>query len=45
MSNIAPSRGLNPGPLDHHANALSTELSQYSVASLNLHGIYKVKLY
>ena len=28
--------GLNQGPLDHHANALLTELSQHLVVSLNL---------
>ena len=37
--------GLKPGPLDLQANALPTELSQHSVASLNLHGLYKVMLY
>ena len=36
--------GLKPGPLDLQANALPTELSQHSVASLNLHGFYKVML-
>ena len=30
-----PQLGLNPRSLDHHANALSIELSQHSVASLN----------
>ena len=40
-----PQLGLNPVPLNHHANALPTELSQHSVASLNLHGLYKVMLY
>ena len=40
-----PQLGLNPWPLDHHANALPTELSQHSVASLKLHGLHKVMLY
>ena len=40
-----PQWGLNPGLLDYHANALLNELSQYLVASLNLHGLYKVMLY
>ena len=40
-----PQWGLKPGPPDHETNALPTELSQHSVASLNLHGLYKVKLY
>ena len=40
-----PQWGLKPGPLDLQANALPTELSQHSVASLNLHGLYKVMLY
>ena len=31
---------MNPQPLDLHSNALSTELSQHSVASLNRHGLY-----
>ena len=34
-----------PGPMDHEANDSPTQLSQHSVASLNLHGIYKVMLY
>ena len=38
-------RGLNPQPPDHDSNALTTELSQHSVASLFLHGLYKVMLY
>ena len=33
------------GPPDLQANALPTELSQHSVASLNLRGLYKVMLY
>ena len=37
--------GLKPGPPDHEANALPTELNQHSVASLNLHDLYKVMLY
>ena len=40
-----PQWGLKPGPLDHKANALPTELSQHSVARLNLPGLYKVMLY
>ena len=40
-----PQWGLKPGPLDLHANALPIELSQHSVANLNLHGLYKVMLY
>ena len=40
-----PQWGLKPGPLDHEANALPTELSQHSLSSLNLHGLYKVMLY
>ena len=40
-----PQWGWKPGPPDLQANALSTELSQHSVASLNLHGLYKVMLY
>ena len=40
-----PQWGLKPGPPDLQANALPTELSQHSVASLNLHGLYKVMLY
>ena len=40
-----PQWGWNPWPLDLHSNALATELSQHSVASLNLHGLYKVMLY
>ena len=37
--------GLKPGPPDLQANALPTELSERSVASLNLHCLYKVMLY
>ena len=37
--------GLNPGPLDHNANALLTEVSQHLVASHNLHGLCKVMFY
>ena len=44
VKNCAQS-GLNPGPLNHYANALPTEPSQHSVTSLNLHGLYKVMLY
>ena len=40
-----PRGRLKPGPPDLQANALQTELSQHSVASLNLHGLYKVMLY
>ena len=40
-----PQCGLNSQPVDHYSNALTTELSQHSVVSLNLHGIYKVMLY
>ena len=40
-----PQWGLKPGPPDHEANALPAELSQHSVASLNLHGLYKVMFY
>ena len=40
-----PHWGLKPGPPDHEANALPTELSLHSVTSLNLHGLYKVMLY
>ena len=40
-----PQWGLKPEPPDHKANALPTELSQHSVASLNLHDLYKVTLY
>ena len=40
-----PQWGLKPGPLDLQANALPTELSQHSVATLNLHDLYKVMLY
>ena len=36
--------GLNLQPSDHHSYALPTELSQHSVASLNLHGLFKVML-
>ena len=39
--NWSVTSGLNPWPQDHHANALPTEPSQHSVASLNLHGLYK----
>ena len=34
-----PQWGWNPGPPDHHSNALPTEPSQHSVAILNLHGL------
>ena len=44
-SEINPQWGWKPGPLDLQANALPTELSQHSIASLNLHGLYKVMLY
>ena len=40
-----PQWGWKPGPPDLQANALPTELSQHTVASLNLHGLYKVMLY
>ena len=40
-----PEWGLKPGPPDLQANALPTELSQHSVISLNLDGLYKVMLY
>ena len=40
-----PPVGIEPQPPDLHSNALPTELSQHSVASLNLHGLYKVMLY
>ena len=40
-----PLWGLNPQPSDLHPNALPIELSQHSVVSLNLHGLYKVMLY
>ena len=40
-----PQWDLKPGPLDLQANALPTELSQHSVARLNLHGLNKVMLY
>ena len=33
---------MNSQPLGHHSNALPTERSQHSVASLNLHDLYKV---
>ena len=36
---------LKRGPPDLQANALPTELSQHSVASLNLQGLYKIMLY
>ena len=38
----SPQWELNPEPLDHQANTLRTELTQHSVASLNLQGLYKV---
>ena len=40
-----PQWGWKPGPLDLQVSALPTELSQHSVASLNLHCLYKVMLY
>ena len=40
-----PQWGWKPGPPDLQASALPTELSQHSVASLNLHCLYKVMLY
>ena len=40
-----PQWSLKPGPPDLQANALPTELSQHSVANLNLHGLYKVMFY
>ena len=40
-----PQWGWKPGPPDLQANALPTELSQHSVASLNLDDLYKVMLY
>ena len=40
-----PQWGWKPGPLDLQASALPTELCQHSVASLNLHCLYKVMLY
>ena len=40
-----PQWGWKPGPPDLQASALSTELSQHSAASLNLHCLYKVMLY
>ena len=40
-----PQWSLKPGLPDLQANALPTELSQHSVASLNLHSLYKVMLY
>ena len=40
-----PQWGLNPRPLEHHTNALLTELSKHLVTSLNLWGLYKVMLY
>ena len=40
-----PQWGWNPGPPHLYSNTLPTELSQHSVASLNLHGLYKVMLY
>ena len=40
-----PQWGWKPGPLDLQTSALPTELSQHSVASLNLHCLYKVTLY
>ena len=36
-----PQWDLKPGPPDHQANTLPTELSQHSVARLNLHGLCK----
>ena len=36
-----PQWGWEPGPPDLQASALPTELSQHSVASLNLHCLYK----
>ena len=36
-----PQRGLKPGPPDLQVNALPIELSQHSVASLNLHAFIK----
>ena len=46
-SKVAPSgvASWKQGPPDLQANALPTEPSQHSVASLNLHGLYKVMLY
>ena len=38
----SPCRGVDPGPRDHHANALLNELSQHLVVSLNHHGLKKV---
>ena len=40
-----PQWGWKPGPPDLQASALPTELSQHSVASLNLHCLYTVMLY
>ena len=40
-----PQWDLKQEPPHLQANALPTELSQHSVASLNLHGLYKVMLY
>ena len=40
-----PQWGLKAGPPDLQANALPTELSQHSVANLNLHGLFRVMLY
>ena len=45
VKNCPRGTGLKPGPPDPQANALPNELSQHSVASLNLPGIYKVMLY
>ena len=41
-SQNCPQWVLKPRPPDHQANALPTELSQHSVAILDLHGLYKV---
>ena len=40
-----PQWGWKPGSPNLQASALPTELSQHSVASLNLHCLYKVMLY
>ena len=40
-----PQWGWKPGTPDLQASALPTELCQHSVASLNLHCLYKVMLY
>ena len=39
-----PQWGLNLQPLDHHSNALPTELSHYLIVCVNK-GLYKVMLY